>query len=194
MNDTTTNNNHNGAQGTNGRNYPGELNFYHANSKGSGSAVRFELKPARGRREGYFFMVLARQLTNTVRRPDGTRQMGTFDWNKRLNIKLNIADIGEMLLVLRKEQESVNGGRGLFHDTPDANTVINLRKGGEIPGYLLEASRKGKTGQSEPQRIRIVLTEAEALVLRLLFEQSLLLLVCGATVYEASRGTGEIDG
>ncbi|NLF22583.1 MAG: hypothetical protein GX590_05415 [Lentisphaerae bacterium] len=167
------------------RTYLGALSFYHPNTGGNGSAVQFELKPARGNRDGCFFMVMARQKTAPTRAADGMRQAATFDWQNRLTVKLGFNDVCSLLLVLHGRQECVNNGKGLFHDTPDASTVIQLRRGSDHPGYGLEVSRKAKQNGAEPVRLRLMLTEAEALGLALVFEQSMLLLAYGTPTPEA---------
>jgi hypothetical protein len=160
--------------------YPGTLAFYHPNSSGSGSAVRFELKPAVGNREGCFFMDMARQRTSGGRDGNGGRRAATFDWQQKVTVKLGVSDVCSLLLVLRGRQEEAGNGKGLFHDTRDATTVIRLRRGGtQFQGIALDVSRKAKRGEGEPVRIRIVLTEAEALGLETIFEHSMLLLVYG---------------
>jgi hypothetical protein len=167
------------------RRYPGTLAFYHPNSAGTGSAVRFELKPALGNREGCFFMELARQKTAAARDGNGARQAATFDWAEKVTVKLGVGDVCSLLLVLRGRQEEAGNGKGLFHDTAEATTVIRLRRGGaEFQGTALEVSRKAKRGGAEPVRLRLVLTEAEALGLEAVFEQSLLLLVYGVLTPE----------
>ena len=161
------------------KHYPGTLAFYHPGSTGNGSAVRFELKPALGSREGCFFMELARQKTAASRDGNGARRAATFDWEGKLTVKLGVTDVCSLLLVLRGRQEEAGNGKGLFHDTAEATTVIRLRRGADLQGIALEVSRKAKRGEAEPVRLRLVLTEAEALGLELLFEQSMLLIVCG---------------
>lgn len=160
-----------------GREHQGCLSFYHPNAGGNGAAVQFELKAAQGWREGCIFMVCARQKTLAARNGDGTRQMPTFDWANRITVKLGFADLCHLLLVLNGTHEQAGGGRGIFHDTAEANTVINLRRNAEPAGCLLEVSRKTKQQGAEAQRLRLLLTEAEALGLRLVVERSLPLLV-----------------
>ena len=175
------------------RRYPGTLAFYHPNKAGTGSAARFELKPGCGSREGCFFMEMARQKTAFGRGGNGARQAATFDWTEKVTVKLGVGDVCGLLLVLRGRQEEAGNGKGLFHDTAEATTVIRLRRGGtEFQGLALDVSRKAKRGTSEPVRVRIVLTEAEALGLELVFEQSLLLLVYGVLTPDdavAARGS-----
>ena len=161
------------------KHYPGTLSFYHPNAAGNGSAVRFELKPAIGNREGCFFMELASQRTSATRGADGTRQAATFDWQNKLTVKLGVTDICSLMLVLRGVQAAAGNGKGLYHDTADTSTVIRFHHGGDLNGYGLEVSRKAKRDGTEAVRIRLVLTESEALGLSMIFEQAMMLLVYG---------------
>ncbi len=43
--------------------WPDRAMICHANARGTGSAVRFELHPARGKTAGYLFVEVARQKT-----------------------------------------------------------------------------------------------------------------------------------
>lgn len=161
------------------RRYPGTLAFYHPNPSGCGCAVRFELKTAIGNREGCFFMELARQKSLPTRSSSGELQAATFDWGGKLTVKLGVPDICSLLLVLRGIQEDIGNGKGLFHTTPDATTVIRLRHGAQSPGYALEVSRKARKDGAEPVRMRLLLPDGEALALALVFEQAMMLLVYG---------------
>ncbi|MDD5704901.1 MAG: hypothetical protein PHR35_03190 [Kiritimatiellae bacterium] len=171
------------------RNYPGRLCFYHANANGNGAAVRFELKTAQGEREGCFFMVFARQKTLPERNGGNGRQTATFDWNGKITVKFGFSDICNLLLVLTGRCEQAGGGRGLFHDTADANTVIALRRQQEPAGYALEVSRKPKHAGAEVSRMRVLLAEAEALGLKCIFEQALLPIVFWPLGRSDSMGT-----
>ncbi len=159
--------------------FPGDLIFYHPNMKGSGSAAQFELKPAIRGREGCFFLVMARQNSEMIRRGNGKNRTATFDWKGAVTVKLGLSDIGQMLLVLHNRQAAIANGKGLFHDTADANTIIQLRKAEKTEGYILDLSHKAKRDGAEPNRVWIILTEAEALTLRLVFEQAMLYVVHG---------------
>ena len=83
------------AQGaTKTRNYRPALSIYHANGKGTGSAVRFEVVPAASGRDGAVFMTLAQQKSvASGSREHGNRQHATFDWQNRVTVKLNFDDL-----------------------------------------------------------------------------------------------------
>ena len=72
------------------RAYRPRLSFYHANSKGTGSAARLEVVPATGERDGAIFMTLAQQKSVASGSTEqGNRQHATFDWQNRVTVKLN---------------------------------------------------------------------------------------------------------
>ena len=58
--------------------------------------------------------------------------------------------------------------------------MINLRHQSEpVVGYALEVSRKHKRGDSEVQRLRVILTEGEAIGLRCVFQSAIFLMIFG---------------
>lgn len=148
------------------------LAFYHPTQSGGGAAARLEFHPVRPDRDGCFFLEMARQKT-AAGSNEGGKQTATFDWESKITVKLGFMDICGMLLVLEGRCEQVGGGRGLFHDTPGANTVINLRHNTEPSGYVLEVSRKPKRAGAEPLRTRVLLSEAEGLGVRCVFQRAL---------------------
>lgn len=163
------------------RPYRPRLSFYHANGKGTGSAVRFELIPACGEREGVIFMTLAQQKSVAGGSDEqGNRQHATFDWQKRVTVKLNFNDLCQMLLVLRGQATTINDGKGLYHDSRNTTTLINLTRQPEpYPGLSLDVSRKGKTEGEPVLRVRILFNSAEVVGLGAVFEQSLGVLAFG---------------
>ena len=147
------------------------LRYYHANSKGTGSAIEFELHPAHGRTSGSVFATIARQKT-TGAVNSGEQTFPTFDWQDKACVKLGLPDICEMLQVFRGVQESIADGKGLFHRSAAASTSIKLSHQLEPrPGYLLEIWRRPASG--EPWSARILFSPTEALGLSLALEQSM---------------------
>jgi len=157
------------------RAYRPRLTFYHANGKGTGSAVQFEVIPACGDREGVIFMTLAQQKSVATGSTDmGTRQHATFDWKNRVIVKLNFNDLCQMLLVFRGLASSIQEGKGLYHDSRNTTTMINVTRQAEpYPGLALEISRRGKNEGDTPLRIRIIFNAAETLGLGTVLEQQL---------------------
>ncbi len=168
--------------------YPNSLRLYHASANiQNGSAVEFELHPARRRTDGYVFLTLVPQKDAPQVRPGGGRKAASFDWTgRKICVKLGFSDVCGILAVLRGAADEVGDGRGLLHDSKDATTVIYFSKGKDRPGtFALCLSRKQKSG-GDPQRLRFALSPSEAIGLRLLLEQSLFPMTFGF----AAEGTG----
>ncbi len=157
------------------RTFRPRLSFYHANGKGSGSAARFELVPACGDRDGAVYLTLAQQKTVAAgSTAQGNRQHATFDWERRVTVKLNFGDLCQMLMVFKGEAASIAEGKGLYHDSRGTTTTINLTRQTEpYPGLALDVSRRGKEGPDASARVRIVFSASEAFGLGAVLEQSL---------------------
>lgn len=156
--------------------YPQSLRFYHPSRSGQGSAMQLEPRFSNRKDERYncFFLELAGQQT-TSRQESGRRVHATFNWQEKLAVKLDFADICELLVVLEGRADKVGGTRGgLFHQSADANTVISFQRG-EHGGYLLGLSRKAGSDGSV-SRLNITLSEAEAIGLRHVLQTSLFFL------------------
>jgi len=178
------------------RAYRPRLSFYHANGKGTGSAVQFEVIPACGDREGVIFMTLAQQKSVATGSTDlGTRQHATFDWKNRVTVKLNFNDLCQMLLVFRGLASSIQEGKGLYHDSRNMTTMINVTRQAEpYPGLSLEISRRGKNEGDTPLRIRIIFNAAETLGLGTVLEQQLGVIAFGIPKETtASMGVAQVE-
>lgn len=142
--------------------YRPRLSFYHANPRGTGCAIDMELHPAHDQTAGSIWLRAANQMTIGDRRgPNPT--YARFDWENRIVVKLDFNDLTKMLQVFRGECESINDGKGLYHQSPKASTTIKLRHLIEpIPGYSLELYRSPRTG-GEDSHACILLSPAEAL-------------------------------
>jgi hypothetical protein len=163
------------------RTFRPRLSFYHANAKGTGSAARFEVIPACGDRDGVVFLTLAQQKSvATGSASQGNRQHATFDWQNRVTVKLNFGDLCQMLLVFRGQTATIADGKGLYHDSRNTTTIINLtRQTDPHPGLALDVSRRGKEESEQAVRVRIVFNAAEAFGLGAALEQILGLLAFG---------------
>lgn len=163
------------------KSYPPRLSFYHPNSKGSGCAVQFDLRPASGDREGALFAAFANQKSVAMgTRGSEGRQAATFGWGEKITVKLNFTDVCQLLTVLSGRAAAVGEGKGLFHDTGETSTVIHMGRVTEpVPGVSFEVSKKRKGSEEGARRARILFTEAEALGLRHLFAAMLLPLAFG---------------
>lgn len=160
------------------RGYRPRLTFYHASGKGNGSAAQFEVAPAGGDRAGAVYMSLARQKSAPGVDDDGKRKYASFDWQNKVIVKLNFNDLCQMLAVFNGKSEAIDNG--LYHDSRDKTTIINLARQTEpFPGLVLDVSRKAKQGGSEPIRVRIVFKDTEAYGLGAVLEQSLSVVAFG---------------
>ncbi|MBQ4199014.1 MAG: hypothetical protein II649_03940 [Kiritimatiellae bacterium] len=127
--------------------WPDRATICHPNSRGTGSAIRFELHPARGRTSGYLFVELARQKS-LASQHGAVPSFATFDWANKIVVKMGINDLAQMLMVFRGMQESILDGKGLFHRSAKANAVIKFAHQIEpSPGYLFSASCKPFDGE-----------------------------------------------
>lgn len=154
--------------------YSDTLRFYHPNGQGSGSAVSLELK-LNGKENGgsnCFFLEMAKQKT-VSNHAGGGRVPATFDWENKATVKLGFLDICEILAVLESAKGQVGaGGRGLYHETGENNTVISFGKADKAPGYQLGISRKGRDGAMQ-FRGYILLGDAESIGLRTVLQAAL---------------------
>ena len=163
------------------RTYRPQLSFYHANGKGSGSAARFEVVPACGDRDGAVFLTLAQQKSVASGSGEhGNRQYATFDWPNRVTVKLNFSDLCHLLPVFKGLAATMADGKGLYHDSRNTTTLINLTRQSEpYTGLALEVSRRGKAESEQAVRTRIVFNNTEAFGLGVVLEQVLGLLAFG---------------
>ena len=146
--------------------------FYHPNSAGTGSAMKLEPRVNRRESDRYncFFLDMAVQKT-AARGQDGNKTHASFDWERKLTVKLGFIDICAMLEVLEGRCDKLGGARnGLFHQNGGACTVITLQKA-EKGGYFLGLSRR--TAANDISRVNIVLSDAEALGLRCILQAGL---------------------
>ena len=149
------------------RQMPGRLTFYHPTARGTGSATEAV--------SAYLgaFLDLARQKTAAAAQADGSRTPASFDWASKLTVKLDFADLCEVLMVLDGRQAQAGGERnGLYHGNGGASTMISFRRSEEPKGYQVGLSKKPADG-GEPARAQILLGEAEALGLKHVLQTAL---------------------
>lgn len=123
------------------------LRFTRANAKGTGSSVVFELHPAHDSTQGSMFLSLAVQKTVASRSSSGMSVFPTFDWANKICVKLEFCELSQLLMVFHGLQESLCDGKGLFHRSATANTIIKFSHIIEPrSGYALDISRKPENG------------------------------------------------
>lgn len=162
-----------------------QSSYYHANGKGTGSAVRFELHPAHGSTPGSIFVELATQ--NSVPSSTGAQpSFPTFDWEGRICFKLDKTDLSQFLQVFRGVQESIADGKGLFHRSKTASTIIRFSHQIEPrPGYVLSVSRRSSDGVD--RHGYFVFTPSEAFELSVAIESSMIFIAFGVPMVTPER-------
>lgn len=149
----------------------------HPNAQGTGTSVKFELHPAHGHVEGSVFATFASQKT-VASHVDGSQAYPTFDWENSVTVRFAINEVAEMLEVFRGYREKIGDGKGLFHVSEFANTVITLEHRLEPePGYFFGVSRKRADGSLK--RMRLFLSMTEAIVLSEALASSMLYMAFG---------------
>ena len=158
MNNETTNTQRSQMPGR----YRPSLRFYHPNGKGSGAALEMNLHPAHDNVNGCIMMKIASQCA--IGDPRGaTPTFARFDWENAICVKLDFDDLCRVLQVFRGECESIDGDRGIYHQTSRAATKIKLRHLVEpISGYSLEVYRNSRVGDTSSYA-HIILSPVEAL-------------------------------
>ena len=90
------------------------LALFHANTKGTGSALRVSLRPASSEKDGAIFLSIAPQLT-IGDRSHPVPILPSFDFESPLCFRLDFVEVSQLLQVLLGEVESVEEGKGLYH-------------------------------------------------------------------------------
>ena len=102
---------------------------------------------AHGRIAGHIFIEVARQKSVASVQGEVTT-FATFDWENKICCKMGLGDLAQMMMVFRGMQESIQDGKGLFHRSAKANTVIKFSHQIEPrPGYMFSASSKPFDGE-----------------------------------------------
>lgn len=141
--------------------YNPSLAFFHPNPKGTGSAVKFELKPASSNHEGVIMVTCMNQMTIGDLRGQAPIYP-RFNWEERLVIKLGFADLSKILQVLRGEMEALNDGQGICHTAMGCNTRIGLKHSmAPESDYILELYRSWNN-KAENRTFRIGFKSYEA--------------------------------
>lgn len=141
--------------------YNHTLAFFHPNPKGTGSAVKFELKPASPNQEGAIMVTCIDQMTIGDLRGQNP-VYPRFNWDERMVIKLGFDDLSKILQVLRGETQALNEGQGICHTTMGCNTRINLSRSTMMDfEYILELYRSWN-GKEEDRTFRIGFKAYEA--------------------------------
>ena len=140
-----------------------KFNIYHANGKGTGTALRLEVIPADKAMQGHLYLTLAPQGEMGANEGD-VRTFPTFAWDKSICLRLGALDLGHVLSVFRGYEESIADGKGLIHLTTEVKTRFTLEHVVEpTPAYRMFAVSKRQDGSEK--KVGILLTPREAMVL-----------------------------
>lgn len=128
-----------------------------------------------------FFLEMAPQKA-FVSQDSGKKVLASFDWENKLTVKLDFADICEFLAVLEGRIERVGGQKnGIFHRNSKGCTVIGLQRNADKGGFYLGLSRKDNdTGRLT--RVSMLLSEPEASGLRAIFQTGMFFIIFSADV------------
>ena len=141
----------------------GRLEFVSANAKGTGSAIRMNVFPASGDAPGFVLASLARQDSVTGR---------SFNWTDTVDLRLDRSDLSQILQVLRGMQESVNDGRGLYHQGDRGCSLVFFNHQIEPhPGYRFSVDKVCQTG--EQRKASYFFGQDEAFTLMLALERAM---------------------
>ena len=139
------------------------VTIYHANAKGTGSAVRMALQPASVEAEGCIMLEIADQASIPNLRVTPPT-FATFDWEDSILVRLDFNDLCKMLQVFRGEEEEIDYGNGLYHVSKTHATKIILRHIIEpVLGYRLYVSIIPTTKDEEVKNAQILFYPSEAL-------------------------------
>ena len=151
------------------------ITICHANARGTGTALRLELHPARTDSDGSILATIAPQ--------NAIKPVASFYWNNSISVRLCLMDLAKILQVFRGNYESIDDGKGLYHRTINGFTVVRLYHRIEpIGGYVLDVSHKSNDG--EPVRLIFLMTYDEAFALAEAIDHAMLYVAFGVPVAE----------
>ena len=150
------------------------ITICHANARGTGTAIRLELYPARLDVEGSIRATIAQQSSTTP---------ASFDWDNAIPVRIGFLELAKILQVFRGQYESINDGKGLYHRTINGFTVVRLYHRIEpIGGYDLDVSYKSNDG--EPVRLIFAMTYDEAFALAEAIDHAMIYVAFGVPFAE----------
>ena len=151
------------------------MTMHHANAKGTGTALRLELHPARTDAEGSILATIAPQKATTP--------APSFDWYNSISVRLCFMDLTKVLQVFRGQYESIDDGKGIYHRTANGCTVVRLEHRIEpFSGYVLAVSHRPNGGDTV--RLIFAMTYDEAFALSEAIGHAMLYVSFGVPVAE----------
>ena len=151
------------------------ITICHANARGTGTAIRLELYPARLDVEG--------SIRATIAPQKATKPVAEFDWGNSISVWIGFLELAKILQVFRGQYESINDGKGLYHRTINGFTVVRLYHRIEpIGGYDLDVSYKSNDG--EPVRLIFAMNYDEAFALAEAIDHAMIYVAFGVPFAE----------
>lgn len=101
----------------------------------------------------------------------------SFDWNNKAIMKLGLIDIGDILATLSGLQDGMGPldgegrSKGIYHQNPKGNTILQLARNKKTTGYFIRLSQK--TQDQSPQVFQHSITFAEASLLMVLLRRAI---------------------
>ena len=146
----------------------GKVSIYHPNQKGTGCAFQVDVNEPKITENGLyiegsvFFYFAPQSTVGSIE--NGKRIMPTFNWEKKLIIRLTLFEVGEIIGVFRGMAESLSEGKGFFHKSSKGQAILTLEHKVEPRvGYWLNISRKPTDGEQVKMGIFLSTNEAFAL-------------------------------
>ncbi len=152
------------------------LRIYRPNGSNTGCATDWQLSYKENEKyDPWQFFLVGSKQTGTDK--DGN---ASFDWKEtKLNVKLGIPDLGQILAVLERRVDSVGTKGSLFHNTPSGgNKVVGFSRN-ENGGFALSISGQDKEKKSTG-RVSQVLQDWEGAVLAVMIKRAIELMILDA--------------
>lgn len=134
-----------------------KVNIFHANAKGTGSALTVEVCPAMEYIDGNVNISFAAQMPY-----EGEKVFPRFDFGNRITISLHPLEVEKLLEVFEGQTESIEDGKGFFIVAPTSRTSFKCSHIIDpVPGYALTVERKMVGEETETRSATFVLTPSE---------------------------------
>ena len=151
-----------------------KLTIYHANAKGTGSALGIELHPAEGSCDGCVLLSLAKQ---TAIRKDGNPTTPQFDSVNSIHLCLDPLGVENIIEVAEGCAESINDGKGIICNFSGGTSTLKFSNVIDpVCGYRLEIEKRF---DGETVKMEIFLSPSEGHMLAHGFKASMGLLLFG---------------
>lgn len=148
--------------------------IYRANKSNTGAATSIEFNTDKK----MLFLVSAKQIGTDEK---GNANFGWSDPKTAITVKMGLPDIGEFLTILNGVKPKIAEGKGLFHENPKGNTIVNLetytKDNRTAYSFKVSSKRDGVTTQ-----IQHMISLGEGQVIKVILQEAIL-----AMVYSASE-------